>query len=59
MKIKVYYNKKYLFTTTRYNNVKQLKSYMQEGKTIRIASVPQDITHVIDNIKTYAFEIVK
>lgn len=59
-KIRTYLNGEYLFTTTKYNTIKELKKELQakEGQAITIASIPNK-THTIQNIKNYNFKIIE
>ena len=60
-KICVYYKNNYLFTTTRFNTIKELKKDLEtkQGTTIEIASVPKSKQHIVENIKNYDFVIDK
>jgi hypothetical protein len=58
--IRAYYNNNYLFTTQKYNTIKELIKELENknGEKITIASIPNK-THKIENIKKYSFEIIK
>ena len=58
--IRAYYKNDYIFTTCKYNTIKELKKELQEreGEKITIYSIPNK-THTIQNIKNYSFEIIK
>lgn len=58
MKIRVYVNGEYQFTTTRYRNTKELRSHIRAVKHIQVAGIPNPIYLTVYDYDKLKFEIV-
>lgn len=57
-KIRIYINKEYAYTTTKYNTIKEAIAALKAAKTVKVASIP-DYTITLNANDKITGQIVK